>query len=414
MKIKFFCIFVLSLLIISLQIVVFADMDAPHINSYQAIISNIDGATYYSYDWATRKFSEVGTLNYGDKIEISYEEYINNETYGGFYKNQEQYGEMYMVKTSNFDVFDESIVIPENFNKNNEKKAIVLKEDGISIYDGPAYGYEKLNAVIPKGEQITLYDDKNVGSPWYYTEYKDTSGWVCILEGSIGFDAWYENYEIMTYKDLKVYDDTTYTKVVGIIPANTKIKDFLEIDDWSMGKFVIYNNISGYVSNEEIATNSPWTEEISTYVVPYPSKLYEKGDLRSKVLEEIPEGTKLSFTISSNARYLEQFIYVTYNGKTGWVYNFDEAYFDENESYEEHLNKLLESYEEELVENEDIELDTSEESKENSIAELTEDITTQKNITGMQILMICIGLAIVISLTSFVTIVLVNKKNKKE
>ena len=81
MKIKFFCIFVLSLLIISLQIVVFADMDAPHINSYQAIISNIDGATYYSYDWATRKFSEVGTLNYGDKIEISYEEYINNETY---------------------------------------------------------------------------------------------------------------------------------------------------------------------------------------------------------------------------------------------------------------------------------------------------------------------------------------------
>lgn len=425
MKNKLLFAFVLVLAIISIQITVLADMDAPHINPYEATISNINGATYYSFDWATQEFLKVGELNYGDKIEIIYEENIKNETYGDFYINEEQTGEMFLIKTSDMEVFEESNVVPQKLDYENKKDSIVLKEDGLEIYIGPAYGYTKLDTVIPKNTKITLYNDEAIGMPWYYVEYEGNSGWVCILNGTIGFEPEYENYEMMTYKDLKVYKDTTYEDVIGTIPANTKIEKFWDIDDWSWGKYIAHGNISGYIESEEIATNSPWMEgEELSYTVDYPAKMYKEGDLRSEVLiEEIPEGTELSYTISSNARYLNQWIYTTYNGISGWVYNMEFAFLDEGETYQDHLDEVLASYEEEGKEVIEDEIDKNEEFKqiedgnvENKSTEEKNggtDITSEKTVSGMQILLICIMLAIVISLTSFVTILLVNKKNKQ-
>ena len=413
-KILFMLVFILT--IVAIQVVAFADMDAPYINSYTASITEIDGTTYYSFDWSTQEFTEAGKLNYGDKVEIVYEQTIKDEIYGTFYENEEQFGKTYIVKTAAFEVFEEKKVEPQKLDYENKIEAIVLKENGLEIYNGPAYGYSKVDEIIPKGTEITLYNDEEVGMPWFYYENGENSGWVCELDGSIGYEPEYDNYQIVTYKDLKLYKTTENKEVATIVPANTTITDCMSIDAWSQGNYITYEGISGYATYYNYATNCSWVEEDFSYVVNYPAKLYKEGSLRSEVLiEEIPEGTELKYKICSDIRGTG-WIYTTYNNISGWVF-----YIESSEEYQSYLDDELKYSEEsditEIVENEQVENIVNDDEILNEITDTNIDKPsgeTKMTISGMQILLICIGLAVVIALTSFVTIQLVNKKNKKE
>lgn len=403
MKKKILLFFTVLFIMISIQIVTFADMDAPQIKPYTYTVSNPNGVTYYSYDWEKQLLEEVGTLEKDKQIEIIYEERINGEDYGTFFEGEIYTTPSYLVKVSNIKSAKLPDVKPQ---KDRELEATVLAEEGLAVYNGPAYGYQEENT-IPKNTKITLYKDKEVNTPWYYVEHNDISGWICILDGAVGFELGYDfpyvrEWKGITYDELKVYKDTTYSEVVGKIPANTKLENVLDIDDWSFGLFVKYNNISGYIKHEEYAVNMPWREEETfEYTVSYPAKLYKEGNLKSEVLvEEIPIGTKVNVTYGANTK-MTTWIYTNYNGIDGWIFVVDELICD-GETYQDVLDSQLKDYErvEELE-------------KEN---EVKNDILIEEEkgyyISGTQIVLICVGVAIVIALTSFVTIILVNKKNK--
>ena len=308
--------------------------------------------------------------------------------------------------------------------ENNHLMAVANKLKGDFIIDRLCY-----NLGYKKDTLLQYIDEENAGNPWYFAKTSDASGWVCILNGAVGIKGADSEYfekdkEIMSGKEMKVYKDTTYAKVVGTIPANTKIKNYLDIDDWSWGIYVEYKGISGYVQHEDYATNMPWLEESMEYTVNYPAKIYKEADLRSEVLvEEIPLETKLEATYGVNTK-MTTWIYVTYKGVNGWLFDVDEL-LSEGETYQDILDRELEYYEleENNIGNESLEKEeVSTEEVNNEIITYGENSkevsnnkedTTKYSISGMQIVLICVGFAVVLALTVFVTIILVNKNNKK-
>ena len=439
MKKKLLFMFVLILAVISIQIAVLADMDAPSIKPYNATVSNVEGARLYDFienGTSNSTFEDVGSLKYGDSIKIVYEVDVEGELYGIYHVKGEHEGPTLYIKINDIKAIEETPVEPSEDALKNSKKAIVLVDD-VEIYEGPAYGYNKKEIVLTKGTEIELYNDQvKAGNPWYFVKTNDASGWVCILNGAVGIknaDAEYfeKNKEIMTSKELKVYKDTTYSEVVGTIPVNTKIEDFWDIDDWSWGLYIEYNNISGYVQSDDYATNMPWIKEESIeYIANYPAKIYKEADLRSEVLvEEVPLETKLKATYAVNTQ-ATTWIYVNYNDISGWLFDVNEL-LSEGETYQDVLDRELEYYklEEENFKNENLnnenldnESNSTEEFKEEtaSTEEMQKDVIVgQTNedvlytVSGMQIVLICVAFAIVLALTVLVTIILVNKNNKK-
>ena len=413
MKKKILLFFTVLFVMISIQIVAFADMDAPQIKPYTFTISNPNGVKYYSYDWEQQLLEEVGKLEKDEQIEIIYEERINDEVYGTFFEGEKYTSSSYLVKISNIKSAKLPDVEPQ---KNKKLEATVLAEDGVIVYNGPAYGYQEKN-IIPKNTKITIYEDKEVDSPWYYIENDDISGWVCILKGAVGFKPGYDypifrDWEVLTYDELKVYKDTTYSEVVGKIPANTRLENVLDIDDWSFGIFVEYNDISGYINHEDYAINMPLSEEETfEYTVSYPAKLYKEGNLKSEALvDEIPVGTKVDITYCANTK-MTTWVYTTYNGIDGWIFVVDDFMYD-GATYQEVLDNQLKEYETELLDNE-VEIKSDEEAESEEVkSDVSIEVEKGYYISGTQIVLICVGVAIVIALTSFVTIILVNKKNR--
>ena len=433
MKNKLLFIMVLILALISIQIAVFADMDAPSVKPYTATISVVDGADYYRYVYDENlkesRLEKDGKLKYGDTITIHYEQEIEGELYGHYYLDEEYASSAYYVKISDIKVLEEKQIELSKKSSKVGTKSVVL-QDGVELYKGPAYGYEKEGTVLKKGTEIELYNDnENAGNPWFFAKTSNGSGWICILNGTVGIKDAYDEYsekdkEIISGKEVKVYKDTTYTKVIGKIPANTKIENYLEIDDWSWGLYVEHNGVSGYVRHEDYETNMTWLEESMEYIVDYPAKIYKEADLRSEVLvDELPLETKLEATYAVNTKMIT-WIYVTYNGVSGWLFNVDEL-LSEGETYQDILDRELEYYEleEDSTEIEDIEDEVASDEKienenvvnkdlQNDDVVANEADATLYSISGTQIVLICIGFAVVLALTVFVTIILVNKKQK--
>lgn len=432
MKRKLLFTFVLILAVMSIQIAVFADMDAPSVKPYTATISDIDGVNYYDYVYDENsnesRLEKAGKLEYGDTIKIHYEQEIEDELYGHYYSGEEYATQAYYIKISDIKVLEENQVKLSEKASKFGTNAIVL-QDGVELYKGPAYGYEKEGIVLKKGTEIELYsDEENAGNPWYFAKTDNDSGWICILNGAVGIkgadlEYFEKDKEIMSGKEINIYKDTTYTKVVGKIPANTKIENYLDIDDWSWGIYVEYKGISGYVQHEDYAINFPWLEENFEYIVNYPAKIYKEADLRSEVLvEELPLETKLEATYNVNTK-MTTWIYVTYDGVSGWIFDVNEL-LSEGETYQDILDRELEYYE--LEENENVEyveneIVSNEELEDEDVInkENQKDVITNEkdaaiySISGTQIVLICVGFAVVLALTVFVTIILVNKNNKK-
>lgn len=408
------------LAIISLQLTVLADMGAPEIEPYKASVSNVNGANYYNGE------EVVGKLEYGTVIDVAYEymEGEENELKASFasVENEFQY---YTINVSDIIVLEEETGKIE-YDKESKISMIIIAEDGVEISKGPAYAYEKTGVTIPKGTEITGYRTTNMGgaSPWLYVTYEGTSGWVCELNGAIGYKtSEYETVKLLTPRKTSIYKDTSYKTVVEVIPANTILTDFLYLDDWSQAFYVTYEGVSGYLSNGNCAVNYPWLENDSktfTYELNYPAKLYKEGNAASEVLiENIPEGTELEYAFGEDIRFAG-WIYTTYNNISGWVY-----YLEDGTDYENYLQDAVypENTDVPVVDNEkETSKDTNDENvTENEVVEngnivkneaVEENEPPTTSFSGTQIVILCIMFAIIIAVTSFVTIALVNRKKK--
>ena len=397
--------FVLAIIASSTK--VFADMDAPAIQPYEAVVSNVNGASYYI---AYPDFVEAGKLNYGDKIEITYEEVLQDgKLYGNYYDENNNYG--YYVRISDLQVVDTEKDFSKNISLSNSKHIEILAKDGVEMYKGPAYAYSKLGVTIPKGETLKGYFNQDIYEPWYYVEYKNTSGFICILKGAVGFEK-ESNKKLLTPRKISIYDNTdTFDKkdVIGTIPANTYITEYKEVDTWSRAYYVTYNGISGYISYYDIAFE-PY-EELSSYKVNYKNaKIYKEGSINSEVLlDNIPEGTELKSEFEQDIRVWGWF-YTTYKDISGWV-----LLCEDEESYEEYLEDIQN---EEIDEEDNILENTIVDDKENVVKNGKEEVRENKEIYSqnnmrLQIILICILVAVTVSITSLVTIILINHKKDK-
>lgn len=373
-----------------------ADMDAPAIKSYEATINNPDGAAYYIYD--DGKYKEVGKLKYGETIKIDYEFEFDGEIYGNTNLGNIKVKDVLIIN-DNFDMSDEYVNKPNVYYYSNSINGTVLANKGIKMHNGPASGFSSVGEIIPKGTELKFiykYMDS-----WYYVEYKGTKGWINGYSGNIGFAS---NSKYITPKEVQIIDNN---KVVGIIPENTIINNYYELDVWNRNKiYVTYNNISGYVYTNKLGyiereSNAQFFSEIISKI---DRNLYETASTKSTILNSDIKDTEEIRVVATIGDHLPIWNYIEYKGTYGWVRNiaYDEDFdkteieiIDDNPTAPEIIGDIEKKEEQ-----------TKEETK--------EETKTTKKFTAEQIILLSIGSAVVISLTAFVTIILVNKKKKKK
>jgi len=189
--------------ILVLPIFVHADMGAPEIKPYEAYVVKADGADYYENycDNSECGYKKVGKLDYDTQIKVDYEQDIDGKIYAQFNMGEDIY---YILTKDIIPIVDEFNFEPDSeddyvYKLDNYSEITVLKSEGINMHKGPANAYTEIGPIIPKGTKLKyIY---NAGDIWLYVEYEGTTGWISILDGSVG---WYKTNEMLISKDLEI------------------------------------------------------------------------------------------------------------------------------------------------------------------------------------------------------------------
>ncbi len=430
-------IYVILGVLLFLPTIVKADMGAPMIKEYKASVKNPDGADIYRFDFDNEKYVKTGDkLKYGTIIIVDYEEDGWIEINTGEESEEENEAE---EKEDLYVQLKELTAVNKTYKVNSKEldtaiSALIVKDQ--AIRKGPAYGYEstgktikavttvKVRGLLEYNEEDKKYYDE--GNPWMYVEYNGTKGFIEAYEGKVAFNK--VTTTVMANNDAEVINPQTGKKV-GIIKANTKTNLTLyTLDAWYSDYYVEYDNVKGYVEDEVVFPKQETldfkiTEKIKVYET---LKYNDDGDLISKLVTTLPKSTAFSsnYYLIFNGWVV---IYYEKGNVKGWISENEGTYNSEEEGeeyrdiadvlgfeYPEDEN-ILEDKEEETGDNENVETEQpTEVVPEDVVSDVKNDDKPSSN--SNQILYLCIGAAIVISLTAVVTILLVNKKkkNKKE
>lgn len=408
--IKIFCF----LFIFVISNFAFADMGAPVIKSYEAIVTNVNGTKPFDMDGKTGWLEEYGILEYGTKVTVGYGYYgrdgelhigsptVSNDSWIDIVADN---GEtIFPCRVDGNDLTALTKISEAEADLTRPIWARVLNEDGIKIYDGMSkYTYSAIGE-IPYWTELTIYAPDIVECPWYYTTYNGVSGWICELDGDVGYKPYGD--EIFTL--CETYIENNAGETIGTIPANTRITNYLDCDPWSWSYYTTYNELSGYINDSYIAYPDSRKIKVKDEIYVYDQADFEiLVNEKAKIIDTIEPDTILSILYTD--RY-EQVAFVEYDGKQGWISYNEGIVFEEVKQEDREITKELEQNDEELSnkviqDNKAVTETVIVEDK-----ELDEEIT--QRISGMQMLILCIIGAVIIALTSFVTILLINKKKK--
>ena len=228
-KIKLLFIMFISLFVINVK----ADMGPPSISTHKVMVTNKEGTYCYENGNKTDKLIPYGTmLEVSMDIQGSYI-YVHNNDYDCDVK----YSDV-SAKIQSFDLKTEGV------EKIEPVKAVILANNGLNMRKGPSITYSKI-ITVPQYAVVTL--QYRSGTYWFYAEYNGTSGWITGMNGYFGV----ENKNILySYKETKIYNYNNKT-VLGKIPANTEITDYLELFNRTGNQYyVIYNGIKGYIIDD--------------------------------------------------------------------------------------------------------------------------------------------------------------------
>ncbi len=385
---------------------VFADMSAPGVVEYKVSVNNPKGAIIYENNDGkyvkTDKKLEFGTI-----IKIEWEEdkdwiYLDSEMYPGDETGYVSYKDVTTL-VKNY--------IPNEKELSDEYPSLVLKD--VVIKKGPALGYEETGVTIKAGTKVSIkhflrFEEDGQRSyidgmnPWVYVEYNGTKGFINSYDGTLAMDETYTT--AIASIDIELKDVFTGEKTT--IKANEKVNVTVwNLDDWSSCYLIKYNNISGIINDDRIFIkdanvwiNEEGKEEGREFELDKDYYVYDIFDVddfydnydskelpKSKKIGVAPAGTKFSsdYSIWFNEGYCVRYE----NGDTkGWI-----LVVDENAEYSEEDN-----------------IDISEP----SVVDKKDPTVVKKD--KYQIIYFTIAGALLVALTAFVTIVFVNKKNKKE
>ena len=230
----------------AIPLVVKADMSAPEIKVVKVTPKESAGAPFYDYQ--LKKTSK--TLKYGDKFKVSYEQKNDGVLYGCSYEDDSLCVKMSDVKT----------VDKNEKDKDDVAKYVgrVFAKDGLEMYEGPSYAYEKIGKTIPKDTELKIADlSRGVGT-WVYVEYDGVGGYVDTDEAALGQLFNHKiiisdnNKKFGSYFDANGWDRTLYVKEDGKYKAYSTYNyggEFQYTDSFTLEtdcKVYKYANAGGY------------------------------------------------------------------------------------------------------------------------------------------------------------------------
>jgi hypothetical protein len=396
-------IIILITILISLPfMVVRADMGAPQIIEYSAYVSNTSGADYYNTDLQVE-----GHLQYQEKMTITFETNVDGKLYGMFILGRNDY---YILLTDIANEKDSYSPTSDELNKSDKVDGIVLNDD-VNLYKGPSYSYAK-GVNIPKNTIMTVYYFSNVEDQmWFYVSYNNTFGWVNIENAAVAFK---KNVGIMFIADTLVYKNYNNVKAFrlgsadvdsrtsGIIKQGTVLASYYETDEATRELYVSFGGITGFVGYYGDVAYA----QIFNIKVTSATTMYSEPFTDSTKVGTLSSSTKVASTFSYTPyKTASNWYYVTYNNVSGWI----------SDECDDGGCKFEAEY---VSPNADINVTPEETTTTTTQATtiVTNDSTTNDSITisTKELIYLCIGAGIIISLTAIVTLVLVNKRKKNK
>ena len=374
---------IVFLLICMLFVNVKADMGPPMITRHEVMVTNKKGAKCYNTNSKKDIIIPYGTTFMIDTDINNGYIYVQNDDYSCDVKSSD-----ISSKTQKFSLDDKSV------EKITPVKAIILSSNGLNMRKGPSVTFSKI-ITIPSKAIVKL--THKAGDYWYYCEYKDYSGWITGMNGYFGYDG---KGTLISYEAMKIYSTYDKKAVLGKIPANTEITDYINLvsrSEYDIAHYVIYNGTVGYVEKMMYKTNG--TGKI---------KLIKDFEVTSDIGEPIKKLTPQELEYNMIGSY----------GKFYLKDKKIEAYIPED--YYEYVNKVNvlnkeKGYVGEGLFGEAKEERLREETNEESTEIETKDLKEPTSVNAKDIIIICLLSGIFIALTILVIIKLVNnKKNKKK
>lgn len=158
-------------------------------------------------------------------------------------------------------------------------------EEYVTLYSGPSALYSKKKKIKENSEVKVLGRLKEY-TQWYYIETQNVKGW--IEEYSLMIK---QNKDYINATTQKIYKDKDKKEIAGIIPANAIVKNPYYANRSSLGYYISYNGINGYI-DEEL-----YEKEEGSLTLKYDGILYSEKDVNSKKLinNKIKKGQKINY-----------------------------------------------------------------------------------------------------------------------
>lgn len=377
-----------------------ADLGAPEIRKYEAIVVKDGGVDYYKYN-SKGKMELAGHLEKDTKIIIVYEMYQNGTTYLEFQRDESDYGSLTYVKLGDVVPADKEVTNKSEGVGKLEKSVdiIVNAKDGVPVRKGPSESYEVVGTLENGTKGLYKYYIED--SAYIYVDINGISGWVNVENGAI-----LENYgDYVVSVPIKLS--------CGTVPVGTVLKDVFFTDIWTGKSLIKYNDC------EELWDSFKKPNLIKLNKVKYVellknAELYDKP--KGKSSEKLEKGTVLK--VLSDTFYGEDFdeqvgnegaynfyVFVEYKGNQYWL----KEDCEEDELFKE-VEKPADEPEEEPEEDpkEDEEDKPSKKKKDKD-----DDEDEDEMLDSRTIVIICVVAGVAFALGALMTIILVNKRKKQ-
>lgn len=375
-------------------IVIFADMGAPAIKAYKAIIIADGGAIIYENPEDGGKATNE-KIKKGEIVTISFEE--------SGYALAQDYG---YVKNSDISPVEKELKFKSS-DWGKKTSGIVLKKT--DIRKGPAGAYEKTGVLNP-GDAVTIYLSfgSDGGSSWAYVENK---GYVDIIGGAIAYTPRTSN--LIAVYDISIGNENIKSGTI----FNAKIYN---LDAWSFSYYIVYNGNKAVISTDKVEPeNDEYTVTTLKDLNIYESLLsIDDKEKNYKKIGTLKKGETFKTNYVSEDNYSQK-IYYDNGSIKGWLYIADAWGEVSKVDVEYPKDRFEEKIVDEKAENEDISNETIDVEKTkttNQTVSTPQSTTTNEKVEKKvpNNLYIYIGFALCICVTAVVTTLLVNKKNKKE
>ena len=386
-KIKLLLVFVLLLM----PCMVMADMDAPSLKPYDIVVVAQDGIDYYDYQGNVK-----GHLNKDDIVTITAE-------YGDAYSikvGDDNYS--YKLNDLNGVVLLKEELIPEeaiNDKKIDVPSAAVLKLDsysnalvyadsGVDVRKGPSTVYEKVGHLDKNTTIKYLYAIGDFNRTTHiYVDANNVKGWVEILNGKVLLQ---NTTKFITYKEVKMS--------CAIIPKDTILSPKYVSDPWTHRVLIEYGSCEDTV-NYFRGVDGVTSMFSSNYIANAEMDIYEGYDQTGEKLGTIPVDANFvgkASVFTQGEEYGN--VYVTYDGKTGWVKTSWNSYkSDENNP----VNKEVEK-----------EITIEEEQKDEEDAKLVDTDKKETNLNPVDYVSMYVIIGLSVALIAAIIVILVNRKKK--